>query len=82
MARQTTPSIESAIVLASANSLAEPCESSLEQAFRASWPGLLTLPKDKLLVVNVDVSSAACLGTLGVAWRGNENGNENARRGW
>jgi len=62
MLQQATQGIESAIVLAPAHSLAEKYESSLELAFRASLPELLALPKDKLLVVNVDVQSAVCSG--------------------
>jgi hypothetical protein len=62
MAQQANHGIESAIVLAPANSLAEKYDSSLELAFRASLPELLALPKDKLLVVNVDVKTAVCLG--------------------
>jgi len=62
MAQQANHGIESAIVLAPANSLAEKYDSSLELAFRASLPELLALPKDKLLVVNVDVRSAVCFG--------------------
>ena len=60
MAQQATQGIESAIVLAPANSLAEKYDSSLEQAFCASLPELQAVPKDKLLVVNVDVQSAIC----------------------
>jgi len=62
MSPQATQGIESAIVLAPANSLAEKCDSSLEQAFRAGLPELLARPKDKLLMVNVDVRRAFCLG--------------------
>jgi len=62
MAHQATQGIESAIVLAPANSLAEKCDSSLKLAFRASLPELLAVPKDKLQVVNVDVKSAVCTG--------------------
>ena len=49
MAQQATQDIESAIVLALANSLAEKCDSSLERALRASSPELLALLKDELL---------------------------------
>ena len=62
MSEQATQGIESVIVLTPANSLAEKFESSTEQAFRASLPDLQALRKDKLLVVNVDVRSAVCLG--------------------
>lgn len=62
MPQQTTQSTESAIVLAPGASLTTNAESSVELAFRASVPELLALPKDKLLVVNVDVQSAVCLG--------------------
>lgn len=56
MAQLATQGVESAIVLAPANPLAEKCDSSLEQAFRASLPELQALPKDMLLLVNVDVT--------------------------
>jgi hypothetical protein len=62
MSQQATQGIESAIVFAPANSVTQKCESSLEHAFRASLPELLALPKDNLLVVNVDVRSAFCTG--------------------
>ena len=62
MGQQASQVLESAIVLAPENSLAEKYESSLEQALRVSLPELQALPKDKLLVVNVDVRSAVCIG--------------------
>ena len=62
MAQQAAQVLESAIVLAPDSSLAEKYESNLEQALRASLPELQALPKDKLLVVNVDVRSADCNG--------------------
>ncbi len=62
MSQQATQGIESAIVLAPADSLTEGWDSSLEAAFRASLRELLAVPKERLLVVNVDVRGAVCLG--------------------
>ena len=73
MSTSTSGSQESAIVLAPASPLAENVEPSLEQAFRATLPELLTLPKDQLLSVNLDIRNAICLGlaatTRLAAWR-------------
>ena len=49
MVQQTTQGIESAIVLAPANSLDQKCDLTPERTFRASLPELLVLPKNKLL---------------------------------
>lgn len=62
MAQQATQTTESAIVLAAATSSVEQNDSNLERAFRGSLPAMLGLPKDKLLVLNVDIPSAVCLG--------------------
>jgi|GEM_PF-1386716 len=73
MFQQVTQGAESAIALAPANSLAESSDASLEFAFHASLPELLALPKDRLLVLNVDVRGAVCLGLAAPerlrAWR-------------